>query len=170
MIATARQTKMILPGEVARCVMLDIKGVRSELPGHDEDDVLALIEQTGSLPWAWNIAPRVGPGIAREIRVLKSCVKTYAETGKRLKLQWRDALDEIFFGCNKPFLTGKEVKLVLNCSPSTVSNLLKATEIKPLPGTNWTTGPKGSALISCESFTDFLLRRFIIKPPEMESC
>jgi hypothetical protein len=163
MITAARQTKMILPGEKTRCVMLDIKGVRSKLPGHDEDDVLALIEEEGLLPWAWNI----GLGSAREIRVLASCVEHYAATGKRLKLQWRDVLEEIFFGCNKPFLTGKEIKLILCCSPTTISNLLKAKELNSLPGTNWTTGPKGSALIGCESFTDFLLRRFVVKPEEM---
>jgi hypothetical protein len=163
MIAPARQTKMLLPGEKARCVMLDIKGVRSRLPGHDEDDVLALIEEDGLLPWAWNI----GLGSAREIRVLASCVDHFAATGKRVKRPWREVLTEILFGCDKPFLSGKEIKLILCCSPTTVSNLLRAGELKPLAGTSWTTGPKGSALVSCESFTDFLLRRFVVQPEEM---
>lgn len=163
MIAAARQTKMILPGEVSRCVMLDIKGVRSRLPGHDEDDVLALIEEDGLLPWAWNI----GLGEAREIRVLASCVDHYAATGKRAKLQWRDVLAEIFSGINKPYLTGKEARITVCCGSNMISRLLNATEIKPMAGTNWTPGPKGSALISCESFAAFLLRRFVVEPEEL---
>jgi hypothetical protein len=154
---------MILPGEKTRCVMLDIKGVRSRLPGHDEDDVLALIEEDGLLPWAWNI----GLGTAREIRVLASCVDHYAATGKRMKVQWRDVLTEIFFGCNKPYVTGKEARLILNCGSNMISRLLSAKELKPLSGTNWTTGPKGSALISCEGFAEFLTRRFVVTPEEM---
>lgn len=165
MISVARQRKMILPGEAARCVLLDIRGVRSKLPGHDEDDILALIEQDGSLPWAWNI----GLGTAREIRVLSSCVAHYATTGKRIKVQWRDVLAEIFTGITKPYLTGKEARLILNCSSTQISNFLNAAppELKPMAGTHWTTGPKGSAMIGTESFAEFLTRRFVMTPEEM---
>jgi hypothetical protein len=162
---SAPQRKMILPGEATRCVLLDIRGVRCRLPGHDEDDVLALIEQDGVLPWAWNI----GLGTAREIRVLASCVDHYAETGKRIKLPWRDVLAEIFIGITKPFISGKEARMILNCSSTQISNFLNASELKPLAGTNWTTGPKGSAIISCESFAEFLASRFVVKPHEVES-
>lgn len=167
MTTLARQKKMILPGETTRCVMLDIRGVRSRLAGHDEDDILALIEQDGLLPWAWNI----GLGNAREIRILSNCVNHYAATGKRIKVSWREVLAEIFIGISKPFITGKEARLILNCSSTQISNFLTTTppELKPLAGTNWTTGPRGSALISCESFADFLLRRFVVKPHEVES-
>jgi hypothetical protein len=170
MTSTA-QRKMILPGEATRCVLLDIRGVRSRLSGHDEDDVLALIEQDGLLPWAWNIGIEHPPRFkhAMEIRVLSSCVDHYAATGKRVKAQWREVLAEIFVGITKPFITGKEARLILNCSSTQISNFLTTTppELKPLAGTNWTTGPKGSAIISCESFAEFLSRRFVVTPEEM---
>lgn len=169
MISTARQTKMLLPGEKTRCVMLDVNGVRARLPGHDEDDVLALIEQDGLLPWAWNIATREGANHAREIRVLANCVEHYAATGKRIKVSWRAVLDEIFLGCAKPWITGKDARLILSCSATQVSNLLDAKELLELSGTIRTTGPNGSALISCDSFVAFLTRRFVIQPHEVES-
>jgi len=165
MITTARQTKMLLPGEKTRCVLLDIRGVRARLHDHDEDEVLGLIENEMVLPWAWNI----GLGSLREIRVLASCVDYYARTGKRIKISWREVLAEIFTGITRPYLKGRETRLILNCGSDTVTRLLKAGELRPWAGTTWNRGRNGSALISSESFVDFLAKpeRFVVQPEEM---
>lgn len=161
----AKQRKLLLPGEKTRCALLDIGGVRSRLPDNDEDDVLALIEEDMVLPWAWNI----GLGSLREIRVLASSVDYYAKTGKRIKVQWREVLAEIFTGITKPYVKGKEARLILNCGSDTVTRLLNAGELKPWAGTTWSRGRNGSALISCESFVAFLAKpeRFVVLPEEM---
>lgn len=165
MISAPRQKNLVLPGEVTRCALLDIGGVRSKLPGNDEDSVLALIEMDMVLPWAWNI----GVGSLREIRVLPSCVEHYAKTAKRIKIQWREVLEEIFTGITKPYLTGKDARLILNCGSDTITRHLKAGELKPWAGTTWSRGRNGSALISSESFVAFLAKpdRFVVPPEEM---
>jgi hypothetical protein len=137
------------------CPMTTLAGVRERLLGQN---VLALIEETGDLPWAWNI----GLGRAREIRVLAAGVDHFARTGRAIKWDWRRVLQEIFRCCDKPFLTGTHVRHILNCSSCTVMNLIRAEALKPLPGTSWQTGWAGSPLISCESFVAFLETRSLV--------
>lgn len=167
MISRARQIPTALPGEQRRCALLDMGAVRARLANHeiDEDGVLSLIEEDGLLPWAWNI----GLGSLREVRVLARCVDHYAATGKRIKLQWREVLAEIVIGISKPYVTGKQARLILNCGSDTATRLLKAGELKPWAGTTWTRGRNGSALISVDSFVAFLAKpeRFIMTPEEM---
>lgn len=132
--------------------MTTLAGARDRLPGHN---VLALIEETGQLSWAWNI----GLGRAREIRVLTACIDHFARTGRELRWEWRRVVQEVFRGCDKPFLTGTHARYVLNCSPRLITKLVEAEALKTLPGTAWGTGSCGSPLISCESFLEFLRGR-----------
>ena len=143
---------------VAPSPMTTLAGARDRL---GEQDVVAMIEESGDLPWAWNI----GLGRSREFRVLSVCVDYFARTGRPLKWDWRRVVEEIFRGCDKPFLTGTHARHILNCSTANVMNLVQAGLLKPLPGTGWHTGRAGSPLISCESFVAFLEARCIV-PPE----
>jgi hypothetical protein len=144
----------VLPGEKVFCPMTTIAGVRDRIAGLDEDDVLAQIEETGGLAWAWNIASDLSG--AREVRVLTRCVEHFSTTGKPLKWSFERVLDEIFAGFDKAFLQGTRVKLMLNCSSTHVINLILAKALKTVPGTSWNTGPAGSPVITRESFVQFL--------------
>jgi hypothetical protein len=174
-----RQTKIVLPGECGLCAMTTVAGARDRLPGHDEDDVLALIEETGGLTWAWNIGRvngetphAAGLGIAREIRILTKCVEHFAKTGKGLDWTFERVLKEVLRGYKKPFITGTRLQIILNCSSTHIMNLLNSelrtpnaahrtpnSELRLVPGTSWTTGPAGSPLIVTESFIEFLKAR-----------
>ena len=135
--------------------MTTLAGARARLPGHD---VMALIEETGQLPWAWNI----GLGRAREIRVLTATLDHFARTGRGLRWEWRRVVEEIFRGCDKPFLTGRRVGYILNCSRAFMMKLVEADALQPLPGTGWQRGWAGSPLISCDSFVEFLRARSVV--------
>lgn len=148
----ARQTKMILPGEKVFCPMTTVSGVRDRIAGLDEDDVVALIEETGELTHAWNI----GLGGSSERRILTRCVEHFARTGRPLILSQAQVLKEIFAGYDKPFLTGTRVRLILNCGSTHIINIVEAGDLSTVPGTSWNTGPNGSPLITRESFIAFL--------------
>jgi hypothetical protein len=178
MIAT-HQRKMILPGEEVFCPLTTISGARDRLAGHDEDDVMALIEQDKSLPWAWDISlshalrQRVTRDFgnfppAAEVRILTQCVVHYQRTLKPLAWPWREVLADVLRGYKKPFITGKIISLVLNCSSSHVINLVRAKILKVVPNTDWGTGPKGSPLIVTKSFEDFLAERLIVQTKEVK--
>jgi hypothetical protein len=154
--ATAgRQRKLVLPGECGLCAMTTIAGARDRLPGHDEDDVLALIEETGDLSWAWNI----GLGDAREIRLLTKCVEHFAATGAELDWEFDRVLKAILHGYKKPFIGGTHLQILFNCSSTHVINLIEADVLAVLPGTSWNTGPKGTPLVALESFVGMLKTR-----------
>ena len=138
--------------------MTTIAGARDRLPGHDEDDVLALIEETGGLTWAWNI----GLGEAREVRILTKCVNYFAAHGKPLNWDWPQVKDEILRGWSKPFIPGTRLQIILNCSSTHIINLIEGREMKVMPGTSWNTGPAGSPLIQTASFWEFLQRRAML--------
>lgn len=135
--------------------MTTLAGARDRLSGYD---IMALVEETGQLPWAWNI----GLGRAREIRVLAACVDHFARTGRGLRWEWRRVVEEIFRGCDKPFLTGRQARYILKCSPPYVMRLIENESLKLLPGTGWQRGWAGSPLISCESFVEFLRARSLV--------
>jgi hypothetical protein len=139
--------------------MTSLTGARAWLGGRD---VMAMIEESGELSWAWNI----GMGRARSVRLLTAGVEHFARTGRPLDWDWRRVLEEIFRGCHKPFLTGTEAQRILNCSSTLVMNLVRAGALNLLPGTQWQAGRAGSPLIGCESFVGFLEQRFIV-PPEL---
>lgn len=141
------------------CPVLDIAGARSALPGHDEDDVLALIED-GSLEWAWNIALVVGEGIRKEPRILKVCVENYLSTAGSRPLNWSEARAfREFLRGDKPFVYGTELRLLWNCSSTHIIALIEAKELKVQPGTTWDRGPGNSPLITRASVEGFLKRR-----------
>jgi hypothetical protein len=151
--------------------MTTVAGARDRLPGHDEDDVLALIEETGGLTWAWSI----GLSYTREIRILTKCVEHFAKTGKGLDWTFERVLKEVLRGYKKPFITGTRLQIILNCSSTHIMNLLNSelrtsdakhwtpnSELRIVPGTSWTTGPQGSPLIVTATFVEFLKARAMV--------
>ena len=160
---TATLQRKLPLADATLCPVLTISGVRSELPGHDEDDVLALIEE-GALEFAWNIALRVGDGIRREPIVLKKCVAHYLASGGARPLNWTDAraFKEFFNGDEKPFIYGTTLKLLWNCSGTHIIALIEARELKVQPGTTWDRGPGNSPVITRASVEGFLKRRRMI--------
>lgn len=138
------------------CPVLTVSGVRSALPGHDEDDVLALIED-GSLEWAWNIALHVGDGIKKEPRILKSCVERYGSINHQPSTI--NPLSEFFNGDDKPFLFGTTLRLLFNCSSTHVIALIEAKELRVQPGSSWDRGPGNSPLVTRSSVEAFMKRR-----------
>jgi len=152
------QRKLILTDE-SLCPMITIEGARERLPGHDEDDILALIEE-GAIEFAWNI----GLGERREVRMLKRAVEFCAATGGARRLNWSDArvAAEVLKGSDKPWIEGVRLKLLLNCSSTQVISLVEAKALAVMPGTSWDRGPGNSPQISTESFKRFLVTRRIL--------
>jgi hypothetical protein len=136
-----------------------VAAARESLVGHDEDDIKALWED-GHILYAWNI----GLGDAIEARILRDCIDHYKKTlGSRpypnTDAQVTAALVKAMRAEHKPFVPVSILRLLLNCSSTQVYNLLDAKLLKIQPGTTWQTGPNGSALITVESFKQFLIAR-----------
>jgi hypothetical protein len=151
------QPQFSLPDEKPTEVLWEISTARTHLLGENEDSILELIE-VGFVLWAWNIG-RIG---SREVRIWPSSVGHYKVTwGSRLETtteaQILTAIHAALGG--KPFTTGDRLRLVLNCSSSHVTNLLKAKLLTPVPGTKWGPGPTGSAIITWASVEQFLKSR-----------
>jgi hypothetical protein len=161
--SAATQRKIVLPGELTLCAMTTVAGARDRLPGHNEDDVLALIEETGGLTWAWNIGliPSRGSA-AREIRILTKCIEHFVSTGKGLDWTFEQVLRRVLRGFNKPFITGTRLQIIMNCSSTHVINLIVDGALRVVPGTSWNEGPAGSPLVVTESFVRFLEARKIL--------
>jgi hypothetical protein len=163
-------TALQAPKQTQRKMLLDdrptlalatVETARHALPGHDEDDILALVEE-GQLLYAWNIAACGDEG-RRELRIYPECIehlknhpkKGYPKTEHQVAAAIRTACK----GGDKPFVTGRALRLVLNCGINLITDLLNAKALSVLPGTSWTTGPNGSALITVESLEQFLKER-----------
>lgn len=154
----APQRKTLL-NDTTLCVLLTVGGCREQLPGHDEDDVLACcLERT--LDWSFDI----GRGGRRDVRVLPSALKFFKLCGgtRHRGLPWAEALEEIFRGVeDKPWIEGERARLILNCSSTHLLNLVEDGELETMPGTKWRRGPGGSPQVKREAFADFLKRRRI---------
>ena len=151
-MTAALQRKLPLT-DASLCTLLDIGGVRAELPGHDEDDVLALIED-GYIGVAFDI----GLQARREIRVWRKAVEFFKTTGgsRRMPVEWPVVIREILCGYDKPVIPGTRVKLLLNCSSTHVINLVEDRQLLLQPGTSWDVGRGNTPQITLTSFKDAL--------------
>jgi hypothetical protein len=149
-----QQRKMVLPGEALSLVLMTIEAARATIPGHDEDDIIALVEE-GAILFAWNIAL----GESREVRLYPDSVAHFASSGGHRPFPRTDnqvichLLAQLTGG--KPFTTGKRLALLLNCSSSHITNLIQAKRLALMPGTTYGPGKDGSPLI-----TDFSVKKF----------
>lgn len=155
MLAT-QQRKMILD-DPTLTVLSTIADARAKLPGHDEDDILALIEE-GIILHAWNIALK--KTAAREIRILPACIDHYKSTGgaRPFPIGGPDPLAPIL-ATDKPFILGARLKLILNCGATHIINLVDAKLLRVLPGTKYQRGPNGSPVIEMKSLLSFMQAR-----------
>lgn len=168
------QRKFVLPGERPTLALLTIAAARAHLPGHDEDDIVSLIEE-GKLLYAWDI----GLGAAREIRILPDCVDHYARTFGRQPYRQTDAqvwatlcsAIHVSAPCvgdpargrastggpcgPSTFVTSRALSLLLCCGSTHILNLIRAKSLSIVPGTTWSTGQHGAALITLQSLQTF---------------
>lgn len=120
----------------------------------NEDYILGLIHDR-ALSYAWDI----GIGVDRCcVRLLRASIDHYIQHGSRPHpLTERQVLSLILPpGHTKPFLTNPEVQRGLNCVGDHVLHLLAAGRLALQPGTTYSRGPAGSALVSVPSFENFL--------------
>ena len=158
------QRKFVLTDQPV-LALATVHHARSLLPGHDEDDILALIED-GSLLYAWDIrGGDVSSPASREIRILPACIEHYRLTGGHRPFPKSDhqvEADLLFNLGSKTFTTSRRLALVLNCSSTHVINLIEARQLAVLPNTTWGTGPNGAALVTIESVKTFFSSRRIL--------
>ena len=152
------QRKLVLD-DAPTLALSTVETARHDIPGHDEDDIKALWEE-GHLLYAWNIAL----GTAIEARILPDCIAHYKRTlGSRTYPRTDDQVTADLLGAmhatNKPCITVRTLRLLLNCSGTQLYNLIDAKILKVQPGTTWSPGPNGSALVTVESFKQFLITR-----------
>jgi len=160
------QRKLVLPGERTTLVLATVASAREQLPGHTEDDVTALIEE-GHLLHAWNI----GLGQARDIRIWPECISHYLRTAgsqpstinhQPSTRRYPRTLDQVIaqmLQTNKPYLTSSQLRLLLNCGPTHILHLVEAGALSLMPGTTYTRGPQGAALITIQSLKAFFQNR-----------
>jgi hypothetical protein len=155
---TPGQRKLVLDDRPT-LALATVETARQILPGHDEDDIKALWEE-GLLLYAWNI----GLGTAIEARILPDSIDHYKRThgdqdDPRTEPQVITSLFRAMRVEHKPTVEASAVRLLLNCSSTQVYNLIAANLLKIQPGTTWTRGPNGSALITLDTFQTFLRTR-----------
>ncbi len=147
-------TKKLAP-QKRRCLMaLDAVRQELELPEHKLDDVL----KSGVLAYVWDI----GTGEHRgTLKVLPDCVEHYHAHGSK---PFPLSEPEVFTlllppGHQKPFVENLDLQFLFGCSSDHVLNLVRAGDLKLLAGTSYHRGPKGSALITVDSFREFMTTR-----------
>lgn len=135
-----------------------------------EDEILALIDE-GLITHAWNIATPSAE--KREVRILRQALDAYvtwnenpklvpARPGVPITANYTDALIFSFLlppSHVKPFLTNGELQRSLNCVSDHVLNLIDSRALELQPGTKYTRGPNGCALVTVTSFERFLKQR-----------
>jgi hypothetical protein len=154
------QRKLVL-NDPPSLVLATIETARLMLPGHDEDDILSLIQE-GALPWSWNIA--LDPAnSAREIRILPDCIDHYSRTGGSRQFGLRNLnfliAHRLLPEAHKPFVLSTKLRLLFNCSATHITNLVDAAILKELVGTKYRRGPNGAACITRPSAIRFLETR-----------
>jgi hypothetical protein len=151
---------MILPGETTLLVLDTTESARTRLPGHDEDDILHLIE-SGGIAFAWDIsaADSDSDRHIREIRIYPPCVEHYLQCGghrpfPRFDHQVITHLVNIVAE-GKPFTTAEKFSLLLNCGTELIYRLIAQNRVRVLPNTTWRRGRGGSALLDAHSLKKF---------------
>jgi hypothetical protein len=151
---SALQKKFVL-ADAQLCVLLTASSVREELPGHDEDDVLAACLDH-SIPTAFDI----GLGGRRELRVLPSALAWFKKSlGYRTRrVPWPEVWSELTRGLNteKPWLDGEIVRCLLNCGGDHLIRLVDEGWLAMMPGTTYRRGPGGAPQIKLKSLETYL--------------
>lgn len=151
---SALQKKFVL-NDSQLCVLMTANSVREELPGHDEDDVLAACVDH-SIPVAFDI----GLGGRRELRVLPSALEFYKKTGgsRTRRVPWAESWLEITRGLNtsKPWMDGEIVRCLLNCGGDHLIRLVDEEWLDQMPGTEYRRGPGGAPQIKLKSLETYL--------------
>lgn len=158
------QRKLVIKDQPT-LVLATIDAARLQLPGHDEDDILGLIDE-GFLAFAWNIALSHSDDSRREIRIWPDCIDWYAKAqGKgqysRTQAQVLNTLAPARPGVRQDFVTSRRLRLLFNCGSTHIFNLIASKQLAVLPGTSWNTGPNGAAIIGLASVHRFLQSRRI---------
>lgn len=125
---------------------------RSMLPGADEDEVKRLWEEGRVLVWniglGWNIVPRIWPA-SLQAYVADPCAQ--CPTAESVISQ--------ILPSERAYLTSTEVRLLLNCGATHVTNLIVEKQLQLVPGTHYHRGPHGAAQITAASLRNFFLSR-----------
>lgn len=165
MPAATTQRKLVLDDQPT-LVLAGIDTARLYLAGHDEDDVLCLIEE-GFIAHAWNIALSNSDETRREIRIWPDCITWYSRTQGKGQYPKTEAqvFDQLFahrqseLPAAQRHITSTRLRLILNCSSTHIISLIESKQLSVLPGTSWSTGPNGAALVTLNSITAFLKSR-----------
>lgn len=137
--------------------LMDIAGARAALQ-KDQDEILDLIEDR-TIAWAWDI----GTGIARaEIRIFAKCIRGCQTTNGKCGLAGEDEnkiIGQILARENNPWIYGKRLRHLLNCSSELIIDLIEGGDLSILPGTAWHRGRKGTPCVTRPSVITFLQAR-----------
>lgn len=155
----AHQRKFVLDDRPA-IVLATIDAARHSLPGHDEDDIISLIEE-GFLAFGWNIALREKDA-AREVRIFPDCMAWYSRSlGNGSYERTTDDVLAALLKQNgdKPFIRGSVLRLILNCSSTHLIRLVDAKLLSLLPDTDYGRGPSGTPMVTVASVRSFLKAR-----------
>lgn len=157
----AHQRKFVLDDKPS-VILATIAMARAQLPGHDEDDVISLIDE-GFLLFAWNIALR--EDASREVRIHPDCLNWYVRTHGKGAFPFAE--EDVASGLlkrngDKPFIRGSVLRLILNCSSAHIINLVEAKLLKLVPDTEYHPGPLGTPLITVSSLKSFLKSRRLL--------
>ena len=149
--------------------------LHKQCPGITEDQVRQLIER-GAF-WAWNVA--LETDTRADLRLLTYSVAACANVA--------DLLDDAFAlaepvpataqeaialllhhaaritqsGKPRPWVTGEEIKLILNIRRTHMINLVDAKALPQMSGTQYRPGPNGYPVIDRDIFTAFLEARLV---------
>jgi hypothetical protein len=153
----ALQTDLPIPVDVPR-VLVTINGLRQweGFRGYDEDQILWFI-QSGYLV-AFNIALDTKESSA-EWRIFPDSAEWLAKNkNARKQNPYFDTWHNLLFQTGeKQSINTTRAKVILNCGPTHVTNLIDSGLLKQIPGTTYRRGR--AAVITCDSFLAFLKSR-----------
>lgn len=98
----------------------------------------------------------------RELRFLCKSIEHFKNTGgdRPLDMPWPKVL-ALMLPHTKPALSSQEIRRSLNCSPELVIDLIEAGELKLMPGTTFRRGRNGNAIVTAQSYAEFLGGRLL---------
>jgi hypothetical protein len=157
----AGETKVGEPRPFPFRPMFSISGARSLLPGADEDELVRLIDSR-QIEVAFNISLG-SQSRRREIRILPAALEFYKQHGgkKSLGWDWQRIAIEILNGYGLDWISGKDMRLLLNCGDTQVSTIIAVGRMALAPGSLCRPGPHGSPRVMLQSFLAWLRRRKI---------
>lgn len=150
----------LLRSDRRRCVLATVEDARRQLKDWDatEDTILELIEEGGLLAWNLALDPKSS---ARLWRILPESIAHFDSAGGSRPFGWLPArvLDRVLEGQHDQVLESTDLRLLLNCGPEHITNLIDAGHLKQLKGTDYRRGPGGAAKIPRPAVIRFLETR-----------